>query len=101
MVYVKPDRGTFGKGVMKVEQEAGQRFAYQYEEKRLEFKQLDALITSLSKHMGKKVISFKREFIYCAIKIVILISGSWCSVMQKGHGNLPELLDAWAIPVKS
>ncbi|MBE3649256.1 YheC/YheD family protein [Paenibacillus polymyxa] len=54
MVYVKPDRGTFGKGVMKIEQEAGQRFAYQYEEKRLEFKQLDALITSLSKHMGKK-----------------------------------------------
>ncbi|QDY82487.1 YheC/YheD family protein [Paenibacillus polymyxa] len=54
MVYVKPDLGTFGKGVMKVEKEAGQRFAYQYEEKRLEFKQLDALITSLSKHTGKK-----------------------------------------------
>ncbi|QYK67205.1 YheC/YheD family protein [Paenibacillus sp. S02] len=54
MVYVKPERGTFGKGVMRVEQEAGQRFAYQYEETRQEFKHLDALYTSLSKHTGKK-----------------------------------------------
>ncbi|MGW8957915.1 YheC/YheD family protein [Paenibacillus sp. NPDC055715] len=54
MVYVKPERGTFGKGVMRVEQEEGQRFAYQYEEKRLEFKSLDGLFTSLSKKSGKQ-----------------------------------------------
>ncbi|KJD42507.1 YheC/YheD family protein [Paenibacillus terrae] len=53
MVYVKPDRGTFGKGVMRVEQE-GQRFAYQHEEKRLEFKNVEALYASLSKKTGKK-----------------------------------------------
>ncbi|MGM1020338.1 MAG: YheC/YheD family protein [Bacillota bacterium] len=54
MVYVKPERGTFGKGVMRVEQEEGQRFAYQYEEKRLEFKSLEGLFTSLSKKTGKQ-----------------------------------------------
>lgn len=101
MVYVKPERGTFGKGVMRVEQEAGQRFAYQYEETRQEFKHLDALYTSLSKHTGRKVILFKRESIYYAIKCVILIFGSWCSVMKKGYGSLLELLDVWVIPVKS
>uniref|UniRef100_UPI000472A501 YheC/YheD family protein n=1 Tax=Paenibacillus sp. 1-18 TaxID=1333846 RepID=UPI000472A501 len=55
MVYVKPDRGTFGKGVMRVEQGEGSRFAYQHEEKRLEFKNVEALYVSLSKKIGKKV----------------------------------------------
>ncbi|MGG1616759.1 YheC/YheD family protein [Paenibacillus sp. NRS-1782] len=54
MVYVKPERGTFGKGVMRVEQEEGQRFAYQHEEKRVEFKNVEALYASLSKKTGKK-----------------------------------------------
>jgi glutathione synthase/RimK-type ligase-like ATP-grasp enzyme len=54
MVYVKPERGTFGKGVMKVEQGDRQHFAYQYEEKRLEFKNYNTLYTSLSKQTGKR-----------------------------------------------
>lgn len=52
MVYVKPDLGTFGKGVMRAEQEGSQRFAYQYGEKRWEFKNVDALYKSMSKQVG-------------------------------------------------
>lgn len=52
MVYVKPDSGTFGKGVMRAEQDESQRFAYQYGEKRWEFKNVEALYKSISKQVG-------------------------------------------------
>jgi hypothetical protein len=52
MVYVKPDLGTFGKGVMRAEQDGSQRFAYQYKEKRWEFKNVEALYKSMSKQAG-------------------------------------------------
>ncbi len=54
MVYVKPDGGTFGKGVMKVEQDGSQPFAYQYGEKRWEFKNVEALYKSMSKQTGNQ-----------------------------------------------
>ncbi|WP_347387382.1 YheC/YheD family protein [Paenibacillus amylolyticus] len=34
MVYVKPERGTFGMGVIKAEMESHQHFVYQIEQKR-------------------------------------------------------------------
>lgn len=54
MIYVKPERGTYGNGVMKVEQESSGRYAYQFEQKRLIFDQFDAFYSSLSRRIGKR-----------------------------------------------
>lgn len=53
MVYVKPEQGTYGMGVMKAEKD-GKCFAYQLGEKRQVFQTFDAFYASLSKQVRGK-----------------------------------------------
>lgn len=54
MVYVKPDRGTYGMGVIKAEMENSRYFAYQINQKRLTFNHFDAFYTSLARLIQKR-----------------------------------------------
>lgn len=54
MVYVKPDRGTYGMGVIKAEMENPRYFAYQINQKRLTFNHFDAFYTSLARLIQKR-----------------------------------------------
>lgn len=55
MVYIKPVSGTYGKGVMRVEQVGGQspRFSYQLEFKKRTFTSFDSLYHSILEHKRK------------------------------------------------
>ncbi|WP_379134252.1 YheC/YheD family protein [Paenibacillus sp. sgz500958] len=52
MVYVKPERGTYGNGVIRAEREGRQGFTYQYEEKIKRFDSMESFYKSLSKRTG-------------------------------------------------
>lgn len=54
MVYIKPERGTYGLGVMKAEAVGSSQYAYQIEEKRLTFTSFDAFYTSLIRKIKKR-----------------------------------------------
>ncbi|AWB44547.1 ATP-binding protein [Paenibacillus sp. CAA11] len=51
MVYVKPEQGTYGRGVMRVQGERGKGYSYQYEETLKQFENIDSLYKSLSKRI--------------------------------------------------
>ncbi|MCC3377633.1 YheC/YheD family protein [Cohnella sp. REN36] len=57
MVYVKPNSGTFGKGVMRVERRSapsgGTTYRYQYGTKRREFRDFADLYASIVRHKRK------------------------------------------------
>ncbi|MGN7765446.1 YheC/YheD family protein [Paenibacillus sp. 22594] len=52
MIYVKPERGTYGNGVIRAEREERQGFTYQYEEKVRHFDTFEAFHKSLAKKTG-------------------------------------------------
>lgn len=54
MVYVKPERGTFGMGVIKAEMESQQHFVYQIEQKRLTFDSFESFYSSLTRLVHKR-----------------------------------------------
>lgn len=56
MVYIKPVSGSFGNGVMRVEQKSGTRgegYTYQLERKKRTFASFDSLYRSIMKHKQK------------------------------------------------
>ncbi|MNI11172.1 Endospore coat-associated protein YheD [compost metagenome] len=59
MVYIKPDKGTFGNGVMRVERKGhtdheGAGYQYQAGEKLKKFKGFEAMYKSICKHKRKR-----------------------------------------------
>ncbi|CAH1190503.1 hypothetical protein PAECIP111890_00028 [Paenibacillus sp. JJ-223] len=54
MVYVKPERGTHGKGVIKAEVAGRRHYAYQWEQRRWTFEDFDSFHASLNRRVGKK-----------------------------------------------
>ncbi|GAA3400304.1 YheC/YheD family protein [Paenibacillus hodogayensis] len=57
MVYIKPVSGSFGNGVMRVEQKGGARgtvYTYQHEQKKRSFPSFDAMYRSIMKHKRKR-----------------------------------------------
>lgn len=54
MVYVKPERGTYGKGVIRAKRGDNQSFIYQQNEKVRSFSTFNAFYTSLSKRTHGK-----------------------------------------------
>lgn len=54
MVYIKPEIGTYGMGVIKAEMLSPQNFAYQIEQKRLSFDNFDSFHASLVRLMHKR-----------------------------------------------
>ncbi|WP_427180937.1 YheC/YheD family protein [Paenibacillus sp. TC-CSREp1] len=54
MVYVKPERGTFGMGVIKAEMQDHQHFVYQHDQKRLTFNSFESFYTSLTRLVNKR-----------------------------------------------
>ncbi|GGG13265.1 YheC/YheD family protein [Paenibacillus abyssi] len=53
MVYVKPNRGSFGQGVMRIEK-TGTGFRYQHRERLNVFNTYDAMYHSIAKEIGKR-----------------------------------------------
>lgn len=53
MVYIKPEAGTYGKGVMRVESRGGS-YSYQAEEKKRIFNSFDAMYRSILRHKRKR-----------------------------------------------
>jgi len=53
MVYIKPERGTYGMGVIRAELEQ-QKYAYQMNEKRVTFSSFEAFYTALARLVGKR-----------------------------------------------
>ncbi|ANE48622.1 endospore coat-associated protein [Paenibacillus swuensis] len=102
MVYVKPDHGTYGKGVMRVEKELtnqGVRYAYQAGETRRGFTTLDSLYASLQSKKTKRIYLIqkgihllkynKRRF---DIRIMVQINpqGRWESTAWIGRVAAPR-----------
>ncbi|MEC0329497.1 YheC/YheD family protein [Paenibacillus sp. FSL M7-0831] len=54
MVYIKPESGTYGMGVIKAEKVNPQSFAYQIEQKRLTFDNFESFHASLERLVRKK-----------------------------------------------
>lgn len=54
MIYVKPERGTYGNGVIRAERGERQGFIYQYEETVRRFDTFEAFYKSLAKRTGRK-----------------------------------------------
>ncbi|MGC5772256.1 YheC/YheD family protein [Paenibacillus pabuli] len=54
MVYIKPEIGTYGMGVVKAEMASDQSFAYQIEQKRLTFDSFESFYTSLARLVHKR-----------------------------------------------
>ncbi|MBT2770879.1 hypothetical protein J7J47_01360 [Halomonas sp. ISL-60] len=54
MVYIKPESGTYGMGVVKAEMASDQNFAYQIEQKRLTFDSFESFYTSLARLVHKR-----------------------------------------------
>lgn len=52
MVYVKPECGTYGNGVIRAERREGGRYSYQFEETVRHFDGFDSFYTSLAKKTG-------------------------------------------------
>lgn len=52
MIYVKPERGTYGNGVIRAERTGRQSFSYQYEETVRHFDSFEAFHKSLAKKTG-------------------------------------------------
>lgn len=52
MIYVKPERGTYGNGVIRAERKEHQGFSYQHEEKIRSFDSFEAFHKSLAKKTG-------------------------------------------------
>lgn len=53
MVYIKPDSGTYGNGVMRVERRGG-AYSYQVEQKKRSFESYDAMYRSILLHKRKR-----------------------------------------------
>lgn len=54
MIYVKPERGTYGNGVIRAERGERQGYTYQYEETRRHFDTFEAFHKSLAKKIGRR-----------------------------------------------
>lgn len=54
MVYVKPEKGTHGKGVIRVEKRGNDNYTYQLGTKARSFEDYEALYLSLLRHTNKK-----------------------------------------------
>ncbi|WP_340024712.1 YheC/YheD family protein [Paenibacillus sp. FSL K6-1096] len=54
MIYIKPERGTYGNGVIRAERVNRQGYMYQYEETVRRFDTFDAFHHSLAKRTGKR-----------------------------------------------
>ena len=54
MVYVKPERGTYGNGVIRAERGDRHGFTYQHEETLRHFDSFDAFYKSLAKRIGRR-----------------------------------------------
>lgn len=67
MVYVKPEIGTFGMGVIKAEMHNQHHFAYQIGQKRLTFNSFESFYRSLTHRIKQKAISFNEVSICCNI----------------------------------
>ncbi|WP_239004521.1 YheC/YheD family protein [Paenibacillus tepidiphilus] len=54
MIYVKPERGTYGNGVIRAERGERQGYTYQHEETVRHFDSFDAFYKSLARKTGKR-----------------------------------------------
>ena len=54
MIYVKPERGTYGNGVIRAERGERQGYTYQYEETIRHFDSFEAFSASLAKKTGRR-----------------------------------------------
>lgn len=54
MIYIKPERGTYGMGVIRAERKDRQGYIYQYEETVRRFATFDAFHHSLAARIGKR-----------------------------------------------
>ncbi|MFD2615672.1 YheC/YheD family protein [Paenibacillus gansuensis] len=89
MVYVKPDHGTYGKGVMRVEKNGyggGAPYAYQSGETRRYFYTIDALYSSIAAHKAKRIylaqkgihlLTYKNRRFDIRVMVQMSPSGSW------------------------
>ena len=63
MVYVKPENGTYGIGVMRVEQTA-KGYHFQILERKRSYKTIHAMYAAIRKQTKGRTTLFKKESIY-------------------------------------
>lgn len=86
MVYVKPDVGTFGKGVTRVEKLDGKGYSYQLGMKEKMNKDFNSLYESLQRLTGKKMyliqkgihlVKYNRRYFDVRVMVQLSPKGNW------------------------
>jgi glutathione synthase/RimK-type ligase-like ATP-grasp enzyme len=86
MVYVKPEKGTHGKGVIRVEQRGNEDYTYQHGTKVSRFQGYEALYSSLLRQTNKRsylvqkgiqLMKYKNKRFDVRVMVQLSPTGSW------------------------
>lgn len=86
MVYVKPEKGTHGKGVIRVEQRGNEEYTYQLGTKMNRFQDYEALYSSLLRHTNNRnylvqkgihLMKYKNKRFDVRVMVQLSPSGVW------------------------